>query len=295
MPQQNQIKTNKLTIYMIKREFSLLEDIVDSAEPPLQIQGVGAFIFEESHPHQPGWVNDFFGTSLNDITRILTSSARGVLIVPIQKNGATLNFAVSFGVGRFLLKEGVVEDRFGLKVVLNSVDAQSFRSIDKTTLGSVPKHSHEQMSKEVASSDFGIDVEQDLLSSVTGKSRDERLGKTITGKDALSVSVKVDTTNIVDFLSHCFDRYQSVDYKTNFDWIDQIAEVRDKRVEDELWGNVVERLNRNVLEKIWMAVPEVIDWSDVKGFRYLREKHADLQEDLDLPSFIHHSMVQYSQ
>jgi uncharacterized protein (TIGR04141 family) len=35
-----------------------------------------------------------------------------------------------------------------------------------------------------------------------------------------------------------------------------------------------------------MAVPEVVDWSDVKGFRYLRAKRGDLNPDLDMADFL---------
>jgi len=280
------INTNKLSVYMIKPEFQRLEDIIDSTEEPTEIPGVGHFVFEESHPHQPDWVKGFFGSALDDDVRIFASSAKGLFLVPVTEDGKTVFFALSFGVGRHLLKDGVVEERFGLKVVLNSVDLASFRSIDKTTLGSVPKHSREQMGRDVAPTDFGIDIEQDLISSVTGKSRDERLGKIITGKDVLSLSVPVDTTNVVEFLLHSLKRYQSTDYKINFDWIDQIADVRDKRIEEELNTILIDKINRSELDKIWMAVPEVLDWSNVKGFRYLRAKRADVNDDVDMSTYL---------
>ena len=143
-----------------------------------------------------------------------------MLIVPIVVNTQTRYFALSFGIDSHLFKEGVVDENFGLKVVLNSVDATSFRSIDKTTLGSVPKHSHEQMSRDVTPAEFGIDVEQDLISAVTGRSGNQRMGKTITGKDALGVSVKVDVTNVRNFAAHCHERFKSTDYKQECDWID---------------------------------------------------------------------------
>lgn len=260
-------KANKLSIYMIKPEYQTLEDIVESASQPQEISGVGHFVFDESHPHKPDWVKTFFGNTLDDNLRIFASSAKGILITSIRQNSDTVFFAIAFGVGRHLLQEGVVEERFGLKVVLNSVDPGSFRSIDKTTLGSIPKHSHEQMSKDVAPAEFGIDIDQDLINSVTGKSHDEVFGKTITGKDALSVSVKVDISNIKEFLTHCFERFHSSDYKRDFDWIDQIAEVRNFRLEEILNRMLIEKLVDKNHHKIWMAVPEVIDWSNTKGFR----------------------------
>lgn len=276
------IKSNRFSVYMIKPEFQKLEDITESKEAPLEIDNVGYFVFDESNPRPPEWVKNFFGSTLDGDKRILTSSAKGILIVPIKKKDAVTFFAVSFGFGRHLLKDGVIEERFGLKTVLNSLDSSSFRSIDKTALGSVPKHSREQMSRDVSASDFGIDIEQDLISSVTGKTRDEKFGKIITGKDALNGNTKIDITNIVEFLSHCLDRYESDDYKKDFEWIDQISDVRNKKLEEELNLLLVDKLNKKDLSKVWMAVPEVVDWSDVKGFRYIRAKRGDIHDDLDI-------------
>lgn len=286
MPTANGIKTNRLTIYMVKPEYQRIEDIVDSAANSYQIGEVGQFIFEESNPRPPEWIKDFFGDELGNHLRILGSSAKGIFIVPVRHADNITNFALSFGVGRHLLKDGVIEERFGLKVVLNSVDQESFRSIDKTTLGSVPKHSREQMSRDVSPADFGIDIEQDLISSVTARSRDNKLGKIITGKDALYLSVRVDTTNITDFLSYCLERYRSEDYKTIFDWIDQIAEVRNGGLEEQLNRVLMEQINGDNFSKTWMAVPEIFDWSDKLGFRYIRAKRAELQVDLDLEAFL---------
>lgn len=117
--------------------------------------------------------------------------ARGILLVPIEDGDFVVTFAVSFGIGHFLLKDEALEQRFGLKVVLNSADPSKIRNIEKTNPGAVPKHRREQMGRDDPQTDFGIDVEQDLVGSVSAKSRDERLGKTISGKHALHVSVKV--------------------------------------------------------------------------------------------------------
>ena len=60
----------------------------------------------------------------------------------------------------------------------------------------MPKQASEQISRLSAASDFGIDIEQDLITGVAGKSKDERFGKTIAGKDALGVSAKVNLTTL---------------------------------------------------------------------------------------------------
>lgn len=277
---------NRLAIYLIKPEFTTVDDIADVRTPPIPIGEIGDFLFKESHPYRPDWAERFFGAELGADIPLITSSASGLFIVPVQVGGTTVRFALAFGMGRHLLKEGVYEDRFGLKVVLNSIEPENWRSIEKTSLGSVPKHSREQMSRDVASTDFGIDIEQDLVSTITARSKDELLGKTITGKDSLSVSVEVAAGNVREFLSHCHERFESEDYKRDFDWIDQIKDIRDGALETRLNGKLIEKIKAEEFEKIWMAVPETIDWADTKGFRYLRPRRAELRDDISIEAFV---------
>src|ERR1051326_1390879 len=110
---KHQVKTNMLSIYLIKPEFQRLEDIVESSEPPIEIPNIGHFFFEQSHPHPPEWMTDFFGSSIGQNLKILSSSATGVFVASVPDGGSTRFFAIPFGIGRFLLKEGVVEERFG--------------------------------------------------------------------------------------------------------------------------------------------------------------------------------------
>lgn len=279
-------KTNRLIVYLIKPGYVNPSEIIDSSQNGVDLGETGTFYFEDSGVAVPGWVKDFFGGALDASIMLRTASARGVLLSSIAHQGNTLRFAISFGFGRYLLRPGVTEERFGLKVVLNSVHPRSLRSIDKTTLGSTPKHTREQIGKDSIASDFGIDVEQDLISSVTGKSRFSELGKTITGKDSLSASVKVDVSNIRTFLGTCYERYLSTEYKTDFGWIDQIADVRNPQRVDELNALLIAKLTKKDLATIWMAVPEVVDWVDIKGFRYQRRKQAELVDDLDIKDYL---------
>jgi uncharacterized protein (TIGR04141 family) len=275
-------KTNKLNVYLVKAEYTRFSDIVKPDTRGIEIEGVGTFFAQDSHSRLPDWVKDFFLETLARNFTLRTSSAKGVLLARASKRV----FAIAFGHGRHLLNEGVLEERFGLKVVLNSVSPQSLRSIDKTTLGSVPKQSREQLSLESEAANFGIDIEQDLLNAVTGRSKDTRLGKTISGRDALALSVKVDVSEIKAVLPLFLDRFQSEDYKENFDWIDQITDVRDKKKVAELNSWLVSRLENRELDNIWMAPPNVIDWVDVRGFRYSQRRDAPTFTDLSAEDFL---------
>jgi uncharacterized protein (TIGR04141 family) len=51
-------------------------------------------------------------------------------------------------------------------------------------------------------------------------------------------------------------------------------------------GLLLTKLKQKEFDKIWMAVPEVVDWVSIKGFRYLRRKEAALVDDLDIKDFL---------
>lgn len=174
--------TNKLTVYLIKDKYSDFQDIVIEGVQGEFIEGVGAFYAAPSIPRPPDWLAKFFKTKAPDFVHMLSSSARGLLLKVIEEGGKKYTFALTFGHGRHLLRDDVVEDRFGLKVVLNSVYPNSLRSIDKINLGGYGKQSPEQMGRESEAAIFGIDIEQDLLKAVTGRSRISEFGRMISGK-----------------------------------------------------------------------------------------------------------------
>jgi uncharacterized protein (TIGR04141 family) len=85
--------------------------------------------------HPPSWGKFFEGyIDIGELGRVSTSAA--VLLVTAKRR----LFAVTFGQGRHLLDPGVYEERFGLRVVLNSIDEHSLRSIDKKTFDAISTH-----------------------------------------------------------------------------------------------------------------------------------------------------------
>lgn len=151
----------------------------------------------------------------------------------------------------------------------------------------IPKDTSEQLSKAGIAADFGIDIEQDLICSITGKSIDEKkYGKTVTGKDLLSLSVKINISSIKDFLRLCYEKYLSDEYKTDFGWIDRIAEIKDLILINGLNSKLIENIKNGVLEKTWMAVPEIIEWEHVSGFKYSQAKDEKPKEDIDIDGFL---------
>lgn len=281
-------KVNKLSVYLIKNEFTddaaILKDF-DNLKSK-SVPDVGTIYFSESHTNAPSWVEKFFDGTL-DAENIFGASAKAVLMAEVLGPDKTKKiFAVPFGYGYAMLKPGTFEERFGLKMALNIVEPDKIRCIDKKNMSAVPKDTSEQLSRAGEVADFGIDIEQDLICSITGETKNKVFGRIVTGKTALSVSTKVDVTTLVDFLRDCAETYSKDKYKENFAFIDQIAEVKNPTLKSQLNEQLLENLKSSSLERTWLAVPEIVDWSDVAGFKYSDRSTDKTVDDIHVNGFL---------
>ena len=286
-------ENNKLSIYLIKKQFTEHSSILKSIQGHSDIPDVGIFYYWDSFSRPPSWVSTFFGKTLKNIEAIFSASAKAILLISKEvehENNAgeeakeTRIFAIPFGYGWQCLKQGVYEERFGLKATLNIVKHDKLRKIQKKNISSVPKDTSDQLGKAGVAYDFGIDVEQDLLLAVTGFASNDKYGNIVSGKDALSLTPPVDISNIKEFLKDCYERYLSDEYKQEFGWIDHIAEVKSPHISKELNKTLIDNIKKDNFEKTWMAVPEIIEWEKISGFRYNRS--GELNDDINLPEFL---------
>lgn len=277
---------NKLSIYLIKSEIVDEIDIIKDYEDKVPVSNNGVFYTEQSVPVPPDWVTNFFGDTLSQkVNYLLQSGAKGVFITFINRRSKKIYFAISFGTGRHMIKESAIEERFGLIVTLNSVYPESIRSISKSSLTANAKNSKEQISKPSSTQEFGIDIEQDLLKAVTGQSKHVQLGKTISGADVLSLTVPNDVHNITSLLSFCHNKYTSKDYLKEFEWVDQLKAIKNKETLNHLNEKLIKLLNEKKFNNIWAAVPDIIDWEDLDGFRY-SSNHEELVDVIELAEVV---------
>jgi uncharacterized protein (TIGR04141 family) len=179
-----------------------------------------------------------------------------------------------------LLAPGSFEEDFGLKVTLNCVDPNKVHSIDRTTLDTISRHSQVQASHLAPIGEFGLDVEQDILQAVTGEPTDISLGKKLAGKDSLHASVLLDFRDIPSLLERYLSLYRSTRYKEFFAFVDHIRLIRDPGRLQSLNDALVARVRSQDPERLWLSVPEAIDWKFVDHFRYKpspqKGKYSDL-------------------
>lgn len=186
-------------------------------------------------------------------------------------------FAIAFGSsGRFLIKDLAIVRRFGLMTVLNAVDPNSLRSIDKVVLSDNGIQSRTQSSQPSEGTAFGIDIQQDLVKNVSGKALAKDLyGTTITGKDSLNVTIKVTLETLDKHLVEYLRASEDIRYKENFSFIDNVKPCDAAQTYD-LDKHLVKKINDGKLERKWLTVPDIIDWSDHAGFIY---SHTRLKQE----------------
>src|SRR5690606_38340664 len=136
-----------------------------------------------------------------------TSAA--VLLIPHQ--GRT--FALTFGYGSFMLREGTWEENFGLRTTLNCIQRDRIRTIDRKTFEAIALHSREQSSRETGIEGFGLNPEQDLLRAVTGTPSDEAYGTRLTGMDSLTADLPLELADLPGLLERYLGASQRDDYK----------------------------------------------------------------------------------
>ncbi len=247
----------------------------------------------ETEPEWIGFVRQGFPDA-SPLAKLKNRSVSAILM--IEQLGR--QFVIAFGHGRFMIEPSLIEDRFGIRVVLNSISPDKVASIDRQTFDASPKISRVQTIKATSVSDFMISPEQDLLRGLVGFTKPEyrsALGTVIAGIDSFKTSIPIELSELSKLLSIALERSESKDYlerdsqgnNSQFAWVENLLPVKDKALIDELDNEVWSRLSSRELENMWLAVPDIIDWSQVTGFSYAPSSSENNSEpNLDLEKFL---------
>lgn len=153
---------------------------------------LGVLLIKPARRKTPDWLTLFAG-HLDEEPRdrdVSSSSVSAVLLV--DRNDQT--YMLTFGYGRSMLLDGVAEERFGLKTALNVINEERIRSLDLKRFEQVQRYTREQVSQDSSLGAFGLDVEQDLLSAVTGVPEKSQYGSespSVVSRGPWSLSIAV--------------------------------------------------------------------------------------------------------
>ena len=186
---------------MIKSDITLPDDIFKDELDVLQEYSQDKIAYYlPSYIKQPDWLENFFNL---DQARLKQANSRVILLVRRPYGIDYRMFAITFGYAKNLFKEGVLEEQFGLKILLNSVDENELKKISKINIGGNQKQSQEQIPKSGKIVDFGFDVDRDLVRSITAKTHlQDFANATITGGDIFCLAISKNIQNFELIFHH---------------------------------------------------------------------------------------------
>jgi uncharacterized protein (TIGR04141 family) len=166
---------------------------------------------------------------------------------------------------------------------LNAVDEDSLRSVDKEEFETIQRKTRTQTSAQTDIAQFGVDVQRDLLRSVTGKPKDTKVAEHLTGADNLIASVRIGPDQLAEKLVEFGELSDSKDYREKgFEWIDHFSRVTDPVVLESLDESLVTDLRERHLDNIFLAPPMTLDFQEHRGFLYSREQARAVEKRPDL-------------
>jgi uncharacterized protein (TIGR04141 family) len=236
---------------------------------------------QRSIERRPNWTDLFAAVlDLRD-THVANESSAAVLLVECGQD----RFAITFGHGRHLLQPSSYEETFGLRVVLNAVDPNRLKTIDRERLSEQGRRSRDQVTRDSQIAAFGIDVEQDMLRSVTGRPRDAELGVLLSGSDSLTAKMPVELRDVPAKLALFAAKSRELTYRERFAFVDHVREIKDRDEIQSLGLELTRRLQRRELEELWLTAPQIVDWSRVE-FRYSSARQAPRYADLHVSDLL---------
>jgi uncharacterized protein (TIGR04141 family) len=250
----------------------------------------------EKEEKEPAWVpylrNGFI--NLPKLTNIIIN--RALMIIGIKFRNKVIHFALSFGFGRYLLKSSSYIRNYGLIVALNAIykgdpkkgiiDPNLIQSLDIKTISANTMHTRRQSNRKATFEMFGVDIQRDILRSITGRPSEEtEWGTRISGSDALTVNCPVDFKDLGERCGWIETLYRKTNYKDYFSWIDNIKVVTDPHLKEDLESDLLAKLKKKEAGNMELAPPEIVDWDRIKSFRFSFDP-GQPYEELELDHFL---------
>lgn len=276
----------KLSFYLAKEEFADFDSVIkgNPASHDVKVNNdvIGKLFIKNIPGKVPPWFSFFEPGVPSDIQRNLRNQSASAAFL-LSTRGRI--FALTFGYGRSLLDPACIEDRFGLKVALNTIDRDKMRIIDRKNLDTLLTQTRTQTSRRCAIEDFHIDTYQVLLKAVTGEAKDDSFAKCVSGSDSTCLNCNATLDTIVEKCGDLLDAFNREDYKQDFPWVDNIKEIRNKNTIDSLNDELVSRLQASSRDKLFLAIPDIVEWGSIQGFKFMK-RQGEVFPDIRLTDFL---------
>lgn len=266
------------SVFLLKKEFTTEDDAFTKKENIFDGNGCRIYI-DSKKCKLPPWLDVVNGFLPKEQQKSLNQSASSGAVIALKVKDRIM--ALSFAGGRFNIDQEKIEYRFGLKTCLNLQTTNKFKNVRIQSLEANSVQKQESRSSWTELDEFSINIENEMVKSVTGQIDSEYFGKNISGFDSLSIKIDFENTNIHKVCETLLDAYESENYKQKYDYIDKIFPVSDKSLIFKLDSVLFEKI-KNHDEEVWMCIPDFVNWEDIEYFNYL---DSSAKDDINIEDF----------
>ncbi len=151
-------------------------------------------------------------------------------------------FALVFGTGRFALDQGATQPGFGLRVVVNAVAAGRVVSADTRELGGRGKSQRIAMPTAGPLDELGIEPTRAWVRQMEGRPVVD-FAHAVAGGNSLKLNLRrFSLHSLPDKLDQIIEKYESSDYKKDYDFLDYFTRIDDKTTREELRARLADML-----------------------------------------------------
>jgi uncharacterized protein (TIGR04141 family) len=238
----------------------------------------GALFLAPPVEDEPAWTGPL--SVIAELPEIHTRGAGALLIF----RTANRIFAISFGRGHIYLRRDRLVTDFGLRAAANRLDPLRIGSVDSRAIEKTVFTNRRQASQGAAMGEMGFEDSRELLQALTGRARDPEFAKRITGSESLHLSRTMRPRELPRIAEQLLEAYADDAYKAAFRNIDRMRQLDGPRA-SELDVRLVSVLNLPDRGQAYMATPEIVDWSNVAGFRFNADERGSRRQDLTLEDY----------
>lgn len=236
---------------------------------------------QRNRSKEPKWITFLEGDlQIPNRDEIKNTVNSFVILVKVLKDDTPYFFAITGGFGFTAINKNNLENNFGLKVALNSIDTKELKAFDVRNIDLKTRQKRVLFNKGSEVGEFELDFEQDLINLVSGKSKDQEFGTSVRGStSSLSLNCDITFSRLGEKCLQILDLYLSEDYKGNFGFIDNIKIIRDPEIVTVLNQNLFNALRNRQSDNLSLAYPDMIEYERCSSYQIKRgHKRKDTTE-----------------
>ena len=279
-----------LNIALLKKDIKSFDEAIKKPKHPVILDSYkifaqddethrGLVVFKKQPPKKLDWVISLENYLLDVLPQ-----------VPIQGKGSSLpidsslvfietdsgKFVFIFGDGRYLLKKGVKDPHFGLRVALNNIekdDHEAIKSFAISIPGINPIHINTRYGRGIGAKDIMLGHTR-ALTKIDGRNKKKGTRIGATGACAV-VSYPIEVEDFPKICDQLLKLSQKSTYKELFPWVDELSPVEET--------DKIENLDRSIIKILQ-------DTQNLKWF--LSEPYLDLEylEKMEETLYYTHSL-----